>query len=79
MSTVNLAVALWTNHMSERGGFPACMTRNEFSDWSEAEREAPTKPIRQFSCRDCTREYQVGQIKLGNCALERIHVGRIAK
>ena len=79
MSTVNLAVALWTNHLSDTGGFPACMSKNEFSDWSEAECEAPTKPIRQFACRDCTREYQVGQIKLGNCALERIHVGRIAK
>ena len=79
MSTVNLAVALWTNHLSDTGGFPACMSKREFQDWADAESEAPTKPIRQFSCRDCAREYQVGQIKLGNCALERIHVGRIAK
>ena len=79
MSILNIAVALYTNELSEQGGFPRCMSKNEFRDWSAAESEAPTKPIRNFACRDCTSEYQQSQIKLGNCALERIHVGRIAK
>lgn len=79
MSTVNLAVALWTNHMSDQGGFPACMTRNEFSDWAEAEREAPTKPIREWACRDCDVAYQKRMVSEGRCAIPKINVARIAK
>ena len=79
MSTVNLAVALWTNHLSDTGGFPACMSKREFQDWADAESEAPTKPIRQFSCRDCDVAYQKHRVSEGRCAIPNINVARIAK
>jgi len=77
MSTLNIAIARWTNHLSETGGFPDCMSKNEFTDWTEAEREAPTKPIREFACRDCTVAY--AKACGDRCALKGLNVARIAK
>ena len=77
MSLLNIAIARWYNELSEQGGFPRCMSNREFSDWSDAESEAPTKPIRGFACRDCIAAYS--KACGDRCALQGLNVARIAK
>lgn len=69
------AVESWSLSMEGRD-HPVCFTQKEFIAWKIHEIDAPTQPIRQFACRDCTRSYQQQMTREGLCINPTLDLNR---
>lgn len=60
--------------------YPPCFeSQEQFQAWSALEAEAPTMPIRQFVCRDCSSCYQKEMTEQNRCLIPSINLKKIAK
>jgi hypothetical protein len=69
------AIEAWAIHMESRP-VPSCFTEKEYKAWLIHEHDAPTQPIRQFGCRDCTSAYQKEMTAQGKCVNPKLNLGR---
>ena len=73
---LQLAIANFREHMRDRE-YPACFTKEEFRAWKLHEEEIPTLPIRGFTCRDCSKVYQLEMSTQGRCPNSTIDIDKI--
>lgn len=76
---LQIAVANYQEHMSERD-FPVCFAdKIEFDGWATMEElTVHTQPIRKFACRDCTTAYQTKMKSENRCCNPQLKLGRFA-
>lgn len=79
MKILQQAVSEYKKNL-EPHSFPPCFeSQEQYQDWSLAEREAHTQPIRRFVCRDCDACYQAEMTSQNRCLIPEIPVAKIAR
>ena len=55
--------------------YPPCFeSKQQYQEWLEAERSAPTVPFRRNICEDCTSTYKSSMILKQRCVNEHLEV-----